>query len=152
MSTSRSLSGLGDAAAPDDQGPISSINIIPFVDIALVLLVIFMLTSATIVRGHLQVELPRAAAAGAPLPSTLAIVCTRTGALLLDGQPVASAPDLARLVSQRARLHPGTQALIAADQGVAYGKVVELIDLVKRSGIVSFALDVERGELPPGGR
>jgi biopolymer transport protein ExbD len=44
--------------ATEDDGPISSINIIPFVDIVLVLLVIFMLTSATIIRASLKVELP----------------------------------------------------------------------------------------------
>ena len=50
--------------ATEDDGPISSINIIPFVDIVLVLLVIFMLTSATIIRASLKVELPKAASAG----------------------------------------------------------------------------------------
>ena len=39
--------------------------------------------------------------------------------------------------------------MIAADKGVAYGRVVELIDLVKANGITTFALDVERGPAPP---
>jgi biopolymer transport protein ExbD len=147
-----SLSGLADPGA-DDQGPLASINIIPFVDIALVLLVIFMLTSTTIVRGQLPVELPRAASAGARLPSTLNVVCTREGGLLLDGQTVIGAAELARLIARRTTADPGVRAVIAADRGVAYGKVVEIIEVVKGGGITSFALDVERGgELPPEGR
>jgi biopolymer transport protein ExbD len=146
-----SLSGLVDPA--DDQGPLAAINIIPFVDIALVLLVIFMLTSTTIVRGQLPVELPRAASAGARLPSTLNVVCTREGGLLLDGQPVASTAELSQLIGGRTAADPDIRAVIAADRGVAYGRVVEIIEVVKGSGITSFALDVERGsELPTEGR
>ena len=53
---------------------LASINIIPFVDIVLVLLVIFMLTSATIVRASLKVELPRAASGGSRVETTLNLV------------------------------------------------------------------------------
>jgi biopolymer transport protein ExbD len=49
----------------EDEGILASINVIPFVDIVLVLLVIFMLTSAAIVRASLRVELPKAASGGA---------------------------------------------------------------------------------------
>ena len=54
-----------EKAASQDDGPIASMNIIPFVDIVLVLLVIFIVTSAAIVRASLNVDLPRAAAGGA---------------------------------------------------------------------------------------
>jgi biopolymer transport protein ExbD len=40
--------------------------------------------------------------------------------------------------------------VIAGDKGVAYGKVMDLIDLVKRNGVTAFALDVERAPLPEG--
>ncbi len=48
------------------------------------------------------------------------------------------------IVARQAHANPKTQAVIAADKGVAYGRVVELIDLVKANGITTFALDVER--------
>ena len=67
------MSALDKVAAQDD-GPIASINIIPFVDIVLVLLVIFIVTSAAIVRASLKVELPRAASGGAKVASTLNLV------------------------------------------------------------------------------
>ena len=136
--------------AVEDDGPISSINIIPFVDIVLVLLVIFMLTSATIIRASLKVELPKAASAGSRVESTLNLVYSKTEQLTIDGQPVTSMRDAGAIVARQARANPKTQAVIAADKAVAYGRVVELIDLVKANGITTFALDVERGPAPPG--
>ena len=142
------MASLEDAA--EDDGPISSINIVPFVDIVLVLLVIFMLTSATIIRASLKVELPKAASAGSRVESTLNLVYSKDEKLAIDGQTVASMREAGLIVARQAHANPKTQAVIAADKGVAYGRVVELIDLVKANGITTFALDVERGPAPPG--
>jgi len=136
--------------ATEDDGPISSINIIPFVDIVLVLLVIFMLTSATIIRASLKVELPKAASAGSRVESTLNLVYSKDEHLAIDGQAVASLREAGVIVARQAHANPKTQAVIAADKGVAYGRVVELIDLVKANGITTFALDVERAPSPAG--
>jgi biopolymer transport protein ExbD len=133
----------------EDDGPLASINIIPFVDIVLVLLVIFMLTSATIVRASLKVDLPRAASGGSRIESTLNLVLTKTNQLLVNGE-LSSPAAAAALVRREAGANPKTQAVIAADKGVPYGQVVELIDLVKSNGITAFALDIERGSTPPG--
>ena len=132
-----------EKVASQDDGPIASINIIPFVDIVLVLLVIFIVTSAAIVRASLKVDLPRAAAAGAKVASTLNLVLDKGGELALDGQPTTPAAARAALQAAVAR-NPGAQAVIAADRTVPYGKVMEVIDLVKGAGVSGFALDVER--------
>jgi biopolymer transport protein ExbD len=136
------LTGLGEAAA--DDGPIATVNIIPFVDIVLVLLTVFMLTSSAIARASLSVELPRAASAGSRVQSTLNFVLTRAGALLVDGAPCATGEAAAR-IDRAVAANPKTQAVISADRGVEYGRVIELVDLVKQHGITAFALDVERG-------
>jgi biopolymer transport protein ExbD len=133
--------------AAEDEGPLAAINIIPFVDIVLVLLVIFMLTSATIVRASLKVELPRAASGGSRVDSTVNLVLTKSGALFLNGGP-ATLAEAARAVRRQSTANAKTQAVISADKGVEYGKVVELIDLVKQNGITAFALDIERGAPP----
>jgi biopolymer transport protein TolR len=140
-----------DHGLDDDDGPIATINIIPFVDIALVLLVVFMLTSATIVRASLKVELPKAASGGARVESTLNLVYTRTEQLLINGEPVPSLQAAAGVVKRAYLGNPKVQAVIAADRAVPYGRVVELIDLVKANGIAAFALDVEDRPLPPSG-
>src|ERR687884_17366 len=91
-----------NAAAEDDEGVLASINIIPFVDIVLVLLVIFMLTSATIVRASLKVELPKAASGGSRVETTVNLVYTKTGELLVNGNTVASLAAAAAIVRREA--------------------------------------------------
>jgi biopolymer transport protein ExbD len=134
----------------EEDDVLASINIIPFVDIVLVLLVIFMLTSSAIAKASLRVELPRAASAGAAVESTVNLTLLASGQLLVDGEP-ASAEAAAALVAREARANPKTQAVIAADRGVDYGRVIGLIDLVKKNGITTFALDTQRGVEPVDG-
>jgi biopolymer transport protein ExbD len=139
------MSSLDEAA--EDEGPLAAINIIPFVDIVLVLLVIFMLTSATIVRASLKVDLPRAASGGSRVESTLNLVLTRRAELYLDGRRLSLA-EAAQAVRRQSATSPRTQAVISADRGVEYGRVVELIDLIKQNGLTAFSLDIERGAPP----
>jgi biopolymer transport protein ExbD len=132
----------------NDDGPLASINIIPFVDIVLVLLVIFMLTSATIVRASLKVELPKAASGGSTVETTVNLVLTKAGELTLNGEKMPTLAQAAGTIRREATANPKLQAVISADKGVEYGRVVEIIDLVKQNGVGAFALDIERGNPP----
>jgi biopolymer transport protein ExbD len=131
----------------EDEGPLANINIIPFVDIVLVLLIIFMLTSIAIVRASMVVNLPKAATGGARVESTVNIVCNKDGSLLLNGAG-SNVEEIGSFVKRESATNPKLQAVIAADKGVEYGHVVDLIDLVKRNGVSAFALDVERQAAP----
>ncbi len=131
--------------ANEDEGVLASINIIPFVDIVLVLLVIFMLTSATIIRATLKVDLPKAAAGGGKVESTINVMYTKAGELFLNGDKIPSIRDAAPIIRAEATKNPKVQAVISADKGVEYGRVVEIIDTVKQNGVGAFALDIERG-------
>jgi len=132
----------------NDEGLLSTINIVPFVDIVLVLLVIFMLTSAAIVKASLKVELPKAASGGAKVQSTVNLVYTKKAELFVNGAKMNKWEDAAAIVRREVAQDPKTQAVIAADKGAVYGKVVELIDLVKQNGVTAFALDIERKPIP----
>jgi len=132
----------------EDEGPLASINIIPFVDIVLVLLIIFMLTSIAIVRASMVVNLPKAATGGARVESTVNIVCNKDGSLMLNGART-TVEEIGSFVKRESATNAKLQAVIAADKGVEYGHVVDLIDLVKRNGVSAFALDVERQTAPP---
>jgi biopolymer transport protein ExbD len=136
------MAALSDAV--DDDGVLASINIIPFVDIVLVLLVIFMLTSATIVRANLKVQLPKAASGGGKVESTINLVLTRRGELTFNGDKIPSLNAAAGMVRQAVAANPKTQAVISADRGVEYGRVVELIAIAKSNGVAAFALEIER--------
>ena len=127
-----------------NRGVISAINVTPFVDIALVLLVIFMVTASTIAKGSFEVDLPKAASAGAAVPDTLNFVVDAEGKVYLDGQALADG-DVTEAVRRRAAGDPKAQAVIAADRAVDYGIVIAVIDRVKAAGVTSFALNIERG-------
>ena len=135
----------------NDEGLLSTINIVPFVDIVLVLLVIFMLTSAAIVKASLKVELPKAASGGAKVQSTVNLVYTKKAELFVNGAKMNKWEDAAAIVRKEVAQDPKTQAVIAADKGAVYGKVVELIDLVKQNGVTAFALDIERKPIDADG-
>ncbi|MEL6184397.1 MAG: biopolymer transporter ExbD [Myxococcota bacterium] len=135
----------GGLSSDDDAN--SDINVTPFVDIVLVLLIILMVTSQHIVKASMKVDLPKAASGGEAVDSTLNVVVNKEGELLLDGA-VVTKEELAAAVKAGKAASPKLQAVIAADKGVPYGRVVHVIDVVKTNGVTSFALNIERTPEP----
>ena len=127
----------------EEQEVISEINVVPFVDIVLVLLITFMLTSSVIARASISVDLPTAKSGGDAVQSTLNIVIERDGKLFLNGA-ATTAEHLRAYTARAAWREQDLQAVISADRGVNYGAVVSVIDLVKTGGIKTFALNIQR--------
>jgi biopolymer transport protein ExbD len=132
-----------DPSESDDEIS-ASINVTPFVDVVLVLLVIFMVTSDFIKPSAIAVNLPRAANGGAMLPETLNLVMDQRGQLHVNGQDATEA-SLHQTLDTATKSGAKPQVVIAADRTVDYGRVIHLIDLVKSHGIDNFALQIERG-------
>ncbi|MCA9556206.1 MAG: biopolymer transporter ExbD [Myxococcales bacterium] len=130
-----------------DDEVIAAINVTPFVDVVLVLLIILMVTSTAIVKASLKVDLPKAASAGASVESTLNVIVMPDGKLLLDGAEIDE-KTLAAAVRREKAANEKVQAVIAADKRVPYGEVVHVIDVVKTNGVTSFALNIERVPTP----
>ena len=126
-----------------DDDVIASINIIPFVDIVLVLLIIFMVTSTAIVKAAIRVDLPKAANAGATVSTTMNLVITQDRELFLDGELVTEA-QASGLIRRKADEVDDLQMVISADKKLPYGEVVSIIDFVKGSGVSTFALNIEK--------
>ncbi len=137
------MAGFEQNLSNGEDEPISTINIVPFVDIVLVLLIIFMLTAAAIIKASFQVNLPRAANAGQNVKSTLNIILTKENQIFLNGKE-SSRENLAAFVRQEAQTNADLQAVISADTIAAYGKVIDIIDILKGNGVKSFALNIER--------
>ena len=127
----------------DDDDEITGINVTPLVDIVLVLLIIFMVTANFIVRETMEVDLPRAANAGATVQGLVNVVLDRNGTLYVDGA-VTDEAGLRAKVAEGVKQDPETRAIISADQSLPYGRVMHLIDLVKGEGIARFALNIEK--------
>jgi biopolymer transport protein ExbD len=131
------------SASSEDMGPISAINVTPFVDVVLVLLVIFMVTAPVLMKDAIGLHLPKAASADAQITHPLGIAVTKQGQILINGQ-LADAATVTAQVKQALAANPETQALISADADARHGDVVRAIDLVKSAGLTHFAIQIER--------
>ena len=126
-----------------DDEPISSINVTPLVDIVLVLLIIFMVTTPMIMKPSINVNLPKAASGDKSTQGELAITITKEGQIQANGQLVNedALRDLTtKLVAQRAEVH----AMISADKDTTHGVVIGVIDIVKGAGVKKFAINIEK--------
>jgi biopolymer transport protein ExbD len=107
------------------------INITPFVDVLLVVLVIFILTSNASIPG-IKVDLPKASSSVAlEKPKTKAITVDNAGQVFLDAYPVTLSELEERLRTQKA-LTPDFPVIVRGDAAVQYAKVVEVLDLLRR--------------------
>lgn len=135
---------MGGKLSFDDEA-ISDINVVPLVDIVLVVLIIFMVTAPMFMKPSINVNLPKAASGEASTPSQLSISITKAGEIVLNGTK-ADEDSIKAKAQELAMNNPEIQAIIAADQGVEYGKVVRVIDLVKGSGVKKFAISIEKAQ------
>src|SRR6218665_3406180 len=133
--------------AQDNDEEISGINVTPLVDVVLVLLIIFMVTANFIVRETVEVDLPRAANGGETVQGLVNVVLDKQGKLFFDGAEVGE-DELRRRVAEALVKDKETRAIISADQTIAYGRVMRLIDVVKGQGIAKFALNIEKDVAP----
>ena len=136
---------MAGGASSDPDEIITTINIVPLVDIILVVLIIFMLTANLIARPSIEVELPEASTGEGSEPTTLAITLSRDGEMFLNGVPTDN-EALRAYIPEALATDPKTQAIIAADKEVTHGRVVGIIDLVRKGGIYKFAINIDPSE------
>jgi biopolymer transport protein TolR len=129
----------------------SDINVTPFVDVSLVLLIIFIATSSIIIRAALEVDVPVAANATSKDETAIRSIILRSdGSLALDGKSVTRAGLAAALkadVVASLKLERGrrakTSVIISASGGHGYQEVVDVIDLVQGAGVGAIALNTK---------
>lgn len=131
----------GGPSMNDEEG-INDINVTPLVDVMLVLLIIFMVTATYITNQSISLELPKAATGADTSTNNLGFSIDKDAKLFLDGKPVTY-EELAGIIAERKAAKPEVQALISADVKTPHGEVVKLIDVIRKNGIVNFAINVE---------
>jgi biopolymer transport protein TolR len=124
---------------------ISEINVTPMVDIMLVLLIIFMVTATYIVKPSIEVELPRVTQADKVVQSTVTLTLRAGGEVLLDGRAIGERALYVELRAAAAR-NRALQAILSGDAAVPHGRVVRLIDILRRAGVTRFAINVQVDE------
>ena len=127
----------------NDQDVVTGINVTPMVDITLVLLIIFMVTASFVSDSALKVNLHKASTPEAAPTSSLTLSQKRDGSLLLMGQPVRQEALQALLADEVAK-NAGLRVTLASDEGLSYGQVVAVIDLIKKAGVTRVALATGR--------
>ena len=122
---------------------ITEINITPFVDVVLVLLVIFMVTAPMMIKSTMDLKLPSAKNIDQVEQTTLGITILKSGNVMLNGTLI-SPQDLADEIRTSTNKNPKVQVIIIADKMATHGMVIELIDRIKGAGATNFAFQVEK--------
>ena len=134
----------GSSAYQDeDSAGIIDINITPFVDVVLVLLIIFMVTAKLIVARGVNIDKPKAATGG-EVQSTLRVSVDAAGKLYVNGDLMTADADAVAKIRSVATGLAQPKAIIAGDRVAAYGGVMRAIDLVQQAGIRAIALENEK--------
>ena len=131
--------------------PMSEINVVPYIDVMLVLLVIFMVAAPLMTQG-IKVQLPSAISDPISIedPSQfLTVTITESGEYSLDVAGEESSLELTaviRAVAKVATSNPDLQVLIEGDAAVPYGVVITLMDQLQQAGIENVGLITQPGE------
>ncbi|THB64775.1 MAG: protein TolR [Gammaproteobacteria bacterium] len=128
----------------------SEINVVPYIDVMLVLLVIFMVTTPMLQQG-VDIDLPVASAA--PIEETteepIVVEIDKNGHLFINNQEnnIPLTPkELYIQIKYRTEKKPKAPVLIRGDKYVGYGKVVEVMAFLKKAGIPKVGLMTEAAE------
>jgi biopolymer transport protein ExbD len=126
--------------------PLAEINITPFTDVVLVLLIIFMVSASFMgvnAKGAMNVNLPSAKTTEAAQPGKdIEIVVKKSNAVSINGNPVAVA-DLPGALNRLRKQAKIDQVIIKADKAVVYDRIVKVMDAVKLAGLEKISLATE---------
>jgi len=130
--------------------PMAEINVVPYIDVTLVLLIIFMIT-APLIQSGVDVDLPQDDAKNISmedLPNPVIITITKTGDFFIDlgngeDDELVTANEVLILTQAVRKNKPATQVYIRGDKEVEYGKVVTVMAALKNAGVPNVGLMTE---------
>jgi biopolymer transport protein ExbD len=129
--------------AKEDNDPYDDINITPMLDLAYVLLIIFIIMTTASVQG-ITVNLPKASSAPSlAKPKTKAITITADGQIYLDTYPVTMG-ELEQRLTQYKAADPQLPVVVKGDAAVQYQKVMDVLDLLGRLDITQLGLVTQK--------
>lgn len=134
--------------SPRRKRVIAEINVVPYIDVMLVLLIIFMVTAPLVTQG-VKVDLPQAVAKTLPddsKPPMIASIDKQGRYYLSVGESAntaLAADEMSALVEAQLQLDPATQFIVKGDGDVNYKSVVKLMVLLQQSGVPSLGLMTE---------
>lgn len=130
----------GASQNPDDS--ITGINVTPLVDITLVLLIIFMVTTKIVLNQTVPLDLPKAATGTSDIQVIFSIILVADGRAMVDSKPIPSDDAIFDLAREAQEQHPELRAVIKADAAVTHGRVIHVLDLLKQAHVSKIAFGV----------
>lgn len=122
-----------------DRNVLSEINVTPFVDVMLVLLIIFMVTAPLLQQG-IDVDLPQAKGKDLPSEERITLVIKKDGILFMNDKPM-SMSEIKQKLTAISKLNPNV--FLKADKDVPYGFVVQVMSDIKEAGIEKLGMITE---------
>ena len=124
----------------------NEINMVPFIDVMLVLLIIFMVTATVITPG--SINIPRAGQSSKAPDNPVTVMIAADGAITADGGKNgpnlqnAGEGDIFAAISDAARGNPDLAVMVAADKDIAYQKVIDVTSRLRQAGVARVGLAV----------
>jgi len=118
---------------------ISEINVTPFVDVMLVLLVIFMITAPLLQQG-IDVNLPKAKGKDLPPEERITLIIKKGGIIYMNDNPITLS-EMGKKLKAISKLNPNV--FLKADKDISYGFVVKVMGEVKEAGIEKLGMITE---------
>ncbi|WP_413853633.1 ExbD/TolR family protein [Candidatus Ruminimicrobium bovinum] len=121
---------------------VSDINITPFTDVVLVLLIIFMITTPMLSNNEIKINLPKAEVTENAKSKNIEITADKDGFIYIDNKQVHMA-YLEEAIFKLTRSNPDKAVVIKGDKNVQYDLIIQIIDKAKKTGVTKFALAVD---------
>ncbi len=123
---------------------LTEINVVPLVDIILVVLIIFMVAAPLVMQPKIDISLPKSSSTDIDKSKKpMKITVGKEGELFVDGTAV-SVDQLRAEAAKRSAQNPDTNAILVADKAVTLEMVTEIIDAVKSNGLKKVAFSIQK--------
>ena len=129
---------MGVIQPPNDNTLMAEINITPFTDVLLVLLIIFMVSATFLTQSAFNIKLPETVSKTAA--GLQGLIVTIKADSIIIGDTEVSQDILAIKLEQEAKAKPGQKVIIMADSKIPYGTVINVMDKLKQAGFSSISL------------
>jgi biopolymer transport protein ExbD len=133
---------MAGGAAQQEDDAITGINVTPLVDITLVLLIIFMVTTKIVLNQTVPLDLPKAATGSSDVQVVFSIVLSVDGRAFVDSKQIPNDDAILPLARDAQTQHPELRAVIKADTAVTHGRVIHVLDLLKQARVAKIAFGV----------
>jgi biopolymer transport protein ExbD len=133
---------MAGGAAHEADDAITGINVTPLVDITLVLLIIFMVTTKIVLNQTVPLDLPKAATGTSDVQVVFSIILAADGRAMVDTKSIPNDDAILQLAREAQQQHPDLRAVIKADSAVTHGRVIHVLDLLKQARVNKIAFGV----------